>query len=152
MNAVVACVVVSLLMLPAAQIEVSCPVHPPAQEATTCGAEYSLEGTWQLRWNDELGAAKVEGDKVCNLRLRADGDRLVGEFVGPVAGTQRDAEFTGMLHRGGEHCLLTLEQREAGYVCCYQLSWPADKGFADAVSVWHDTRGGRGSFAILKYQ
>jgi hypothetical protein len=113
---------------------------------------FSLNGSWQLSWDDEVGSELTGEIKTCELRLRAVDGHLSGNFVGLVAGTERDAIITGTLTELPGGGVLHLEQRESGYLCSYQIGWPAGGHLTQAVGVWHDTKGRSGNFSVLKQQ
>lgn len=115
-------------------------------------AKFSLNGAWQLSWDDTVGQALVGNIKACDIRFRVIDGTVTGEFVGPVAGTERNAIIDGQIVEHGDGYLLTFQQRESGYVCSYQICWPNSRSFTEALGVWHDTRGRSGNFSFLRYQ
>ena len=107
-----------------------------------------LNGKWQLSWNDDIGEAPEEYPHVCSIEFREINGVIDGEFVGPVAGRDRQAIISGSLQGNGQIKVLTFQQREQGYVCSYQA---IEKG-GEILGVWHDTQDRSGRFRLLKYQ
>lgn len=120
----------------------SMPVHTPVL------SQRDLTGEWQLAWDDTVNAELDNEDKICTVKFREFDRSISGEFIGPVAGTERNAIIIGRISGGGTKRILSLEQRESGYVCSYQA---IDSG-GEIRGVWHDTRGGSGDFRLLKHQ
>lgn len=103
-------------------------------------------GSWQLSWNDDL--TSDEFNKTCVIKWEDINGVVQGDFVGEVAGRERQAIISGR-HEGFEQTrILTFQQREKGYVCSYQAT---DRGGA-IQGVWHDTQNRSGRFQMLKYQ
>ncbi|MEM6798435.1 MAG: hypothetical protein AAF589_02885 [Planctomycetota bacterium] len=109
----------------------------------------TVTGRWQLQWDDDVGQELVDDVKTCELSLKAIDNVVTGEFVGPVAGSERQAILEGHIHGDDAGSLFTFTQREAGYVCSYQIFWSnADLDRSEVVGVWHDTRGRSGNFTL----
>ena len=120
-------------------------VVPPA-------AEYSLAGSWQLNWDDQVGQELTGEVKTCEIKLQHVGDKVTGTFVGRVAGTERNAILEGeLIHQSGGY-VFVLKQHEPDYVCIYQICWTEGRGVTDTVGVWCDTKGRTGNFSVLKSQ
>lgn len=108
----------------------------------------SLNGQWQLAWDDHVDSELDHEDKTSTIKF-TDVDGVVsGQFVGLVAGTERDAIISGGFEGEGSTRIFVFQQREAGYVCSYQA---IDNG-GEITGVWHDTRNRSGDFRLLKYQ
>ena len=108
----------------------------------------SLDGQWQLTWDDHVDSQLDREDKTCTIKFADVDGVLTGQFLGLVAGTERDAVITGKLEGDGATRVLTFQQRESGYVCSYQA---IDDG-GEINGVWHDTRNRSGDFRLLKLQ
>ncbi|WP_425397940.1 hypothetical protein [Aeoliella sp.] len=113
---------------------------------------FSLNGMWQLSWDDTVGRELTGEVKNCNIRFRVIDGKVEGQFDGRVAGTLRDAIIDGQLVEHADGNLLTFQQREQGYVCSYQIGWPASSSLTEVVGVWHDSKGRSGNFSFLAYQ
>lgn len=120
---------------------------PPAE-----GESFSLNGLWQLSWDDTVGQELTGDIKTCDIRFRVIDGTVAGQFDGRVAGTLRDAIIDGQLVEHQDGYLLTFQQRESGYICSYQICWPASSSMTEVVGVWHDTKGRSGNFSFLAYQ
>ena len=114
---------------------------------------FDVSGQWQLSWDDEI-AGELTGElKQCDVMFRSIDGKLGGQFVGPVAGRERDAIIQGEVHETGSGQLLIFTQREAGYLCSYQVFWSNTSVDRSAeVGVWHDSEGRSGNFNLMKYQ
>ncbi len=120
-------------------------VVPPA-------AEYSLAGSWQLSWDDQVGQELTGEVKTCEINLQHIGNKVAGRFGGRVAGTLRNAILEGeLIHQSGGY-VFVLKQHEPDYVCTYQICWTEGRGVTDTVGVWCDTKGRTGNFSVLKCQ
>ena len=108
----------------------------------------SLNGSWQLAWDDTVNTDLDNEDKTCNVQFHEIDQNLTGEFVGPVAGTARNAIISGTIEGVGDQRLLSFQQRENGYVCSYQATLTE----GPILGVWHDTRSRSGTFRLLKNQ
>ncbi|QDU56242.1 hypothetical protein [Aeoliella mucimassa] len=114
--------------------------------------EYTLDGGWQLSWDDQVGQELSGEVKTCEIRLRHVGSKVTGRFSGRVAGTMRNAILEGeLIHQSGGYVFL-LQQHEPDYVCTYQICWTESQGITDKVGVWTDTKGRSGNFSVLKLQ
>ncbi len=154
-NATTVALLVSIPLVPPSDTTRGLEDAAPPAEVTTLAAPASptLSGHWQLRWDDEIGDTLVGEVKQCTVRLREIDGQLAGEFVGPVAGHQRNAILSGDVFRQAGGTLLSLRQRETGYACSYQVHWQATElDRALAVGVWHDSEGRNGNFSLLKLQ
>ncbi len=107
-----------------------------------------LDGEWQLAWDDVVDDRLDSEDKACAIELREIGGVITGQFIGDVAGRPRDGFLSGRLEGNGPSRLLTLQQREQGYVCSYQAF---DAG-GEIRGVWHDTQNRSGTFRLLRLQ
>ena len=107
-----------------------------------------LNGKWQLAWSDEIDEVPVEYPHVCNIEFKEINGMINGEFIGPVAGRERDAIISGSLQGSGQVKVLMFQQRERGYICAYQA---IEKG-GEILGVWHDTQNRSGRFRLLKHQ
>ena len=114
---------------------------PPPDLATL-----PFESRWTLTWDDVVDDSASGPEKVCTVQLEAAEGVLAGRFVGPVAGTVRQAVITGSLLPPAPESLLTLRQCEPGYTCLYQARRLPNGTF---LGVWHDTRGGSGDFTLV---
>lgn len=114
-----------------------------------------LAGPWTLTWDDSIDDGLDSAEKSCRILLEEFPGALVGRFDGLVLGGERDAVFTGEVFRGGSRTLVTLAQREADYLCTYQLrAEGAGQLRAEGAGVlrgtWLDSRGGGGT-AVLRF-
>ncbi len=108
----------------------------------------SLDGNWELTWDDTVDRELDNEDKSCNLKIKEIGHWLTGDFIGPVAGVERNAIITGTIEGSGNQRVLSFQQRENGYLCSYQATLTD----GPIVGVWHDTQNRSGTFRLLKYQ
>ena len=108
----------------------------------------TLVGKFELAWDDSVDPTLDEPPKTCVIEFNEIDGKLNGNFIGPVAGTNRNAIISGRLEGEGTSRILTFQQREEDYICSYQA---IDNGGA-IVGVWHDTKNRSGSFRLLKYQ
>ncbi|TWT36893.1 hypothetical protein KOR34_18380 [Posidoniimonas corsicana] len=124
---------------------------PEAGRAVAVAPNYS--GQWRLDWDDVVDGSLAAEPKSCTVRLKCVAGELSGDFIGPVAGRERDAVIRGEVSHSVEGSLLTFKQVEEGYACCYLVFLSATTADASAqTGVWHDTRGGAGEFRLLKHQ
>lgn len=107
-----------------------------------------LTGKFRLEWNDEIGDIPEQFPHVCSIEFKEINSEISGDFIGPVAGRERDAIISGRLEGFGPSRVLVFQQREEGYVCSYQA---IDNG-GEILGVWHDTQNRSGRFRLLKYQ
>lgn len=107
-----------------------------------------LSGQWQLTWDDTVDGELDPEEKNCTVDFKEVDGSLSGRFVGPVAGSERDAIITGKIHGAGSGRIVNFQQRESGYVCSFQA---IDAG-GEIVGVWHDTRNRSGDFRLLRHQ
>jgi hypothetical protein len=113
----------------------------------------AFAGQWQLTWDDQIGQELTGDTKTCDIMFRVVDGTVDGRFVGPVANSERDEIIDGRLHNSASGRLLTFAQREAGYVCSYQIFWSnSAEDLSKVVGVWHDTKGRSGNFTLRKYQ
>lgn len=121
---------------------------PPIQNEQA----FAIDGSWQLSWDDSIGTELTGEIKSCDIRFSEIDGRVSGKFMGPVAGTERNAAIDGELVKRGDQYVLIFLQRESDYVCSYQMCWNRYGGIAESVGVWCDSKGRNGNFSLLKYQ
>ena len=107
-----------------------------------------IDGEYRLQWDDAIDGQIDSVDKVCLVRIQVRGQRVTGEFIGPVAGENRKAKIEGRVEGSRGTSLFTFRQVERGYTCGYQMTL----GTGSFLGVWHDTKGRSGDFILLKYQ
>jgi hypothetical protein len=100
---------------------------------------------WEMSWDDAVDASLSLRSKGARLTLTVVRGRVNGAFIGEVAGTTRDAIFTGEAIGSGSTSLVLLQQHEPDYACAYQLQAQGDGRLS---GVWHDTRGRSGDVVL----
>ena len=112
--------------------------------------EFDFSGIWQLEWDDSIDGKLDASLKKCNIEFSMAGSSLDGHFIGPVAGTVRDAKITGKIIARNTP-LIQFVQREADYSCAYQIFWNPGPNQLPR-GVWHDSNGASGEFTLLRTQ
>jgi hypothetical protein len=106
---------------------------------------FPVAGEYALMWDDTLDGKVSESDKVCRIRIKLNGAKVIGEFVGPIMGEYRKAKIEGRVAVAASPIgLFTFRQIESGYSCAYQMT----VGTGAFIGVWHDTKGRRGDFLL----
>jgi hypothetical protein len=122
----------------------SCLPSDPWLDAGHGPPRRSCSGQWQLTWDDRIDSRLDEEQKSCTIEFMEIDGSLTGRFVGPVAGSERDAIIGGRIDGEGPCRIFCFEQRENGYVCSYQA---IDNG-GEITGVWHDTKNRSGDFSL----
>ena len=112
--------------------------------------EFDISGIWQLEWDDAIDGKLDASLKKCNIEFSMTGTNFDGHFIGPVAGTVRDAKINGKIIERNTP-LIQFVQREADYSCAYQIFWNPGPNRLPR-GVWHDSNGASGEFTLLKTQ
>lgn len=100
-------------------------------------------------WDDKIDGKLDQNDRFCELQITIRGEEVFGEFLRGLPGKDRKALISGRLEGGsGTFNVLSFRQIEKDYTCNYQMSL----GGAEFMGVWHDTKGSKGDFLLLKYQ
>lgn len=105
----------------------------------------SPRGAFLLQWDDTVDEQLPEGSKSCWVELERVDAVVTGRFLGPVLGESRRATFTGEVAGDEAGGLMMLQQREAGYVCSYQLTFDGRRSWR---GTWRDSKGRAGTVTL----